>query len=118
MFDYFTKPEALVRWMGERAILDPRPGGEFTLLFGANTVRGTYLELDPPARLVIGWGRAGSAEFPPGSSILEVTLTPEGQGTRVSIVHSGLPEPEVAKHAAGWRHYLGQLAVAAAADRS
>jgi uncharacterized protein YndB with AHSA1/START domain len=114
VFDYFIRPDALVRWMGERAILDPRPGGEFTLFFGTNSVEGRYLEVDPPKRLVIGWGRGGSTEFPPGSSILEVTLAPEGDGTRVSVVHSGLPEPEVPRHAAGWRHHLAELAAALA----
>jgi len=99
--------------MGERAVLDPRPGGEFTLFFGSNAVRGRYLELDRPRRLVISWGRGGSAEFPPEASTLEVTLEPEGDGTRVSIVHSGLPEPEAPKHAAGWRSYLVRLAAVA-----
>jgi uncharacterized protein YndB with AHSA1/START domain len=99
-----------VRWMGELAVLDPRPGGEFTLFFGGNAVRGRYLELDPPRRVVISWGRGGSAEFPPEASTLEVTLEPEGAGTRVSIVHSGLPEAEAPRHAAGWRGYLARLA--------
>jgi uncharacterized protein YndB with AHSA1/START domain len=99
--------------MGERAVLDPRPGGEFTLFFGSNAVRGRYLELERPRRLVISWGRGGSAEFPPEASTLEVTLEPEGDGTRVSIVHSGLPEPEAPKHAAGWRTYLARLAAVA-----
>jgi len=112
VFDYFTKPEALVRWMGDRAFLDPRPGGEFTLSFGGNTVRGRYLEVDAPSRVVISWGRGGSYEFPPHSSTLEVILTPQGEGTRVNIVHSGLPEAELPKHAAGWRHHLTRLAIA------
>jgi len=112
VFDYFTKPEALVRWMGDRAFLDPRPGGEFTLSFGGNTVRGRYMEVDAPSRVVISWGRGGSYEFPPHSSTLEVILTPQGEGTRVNIVHSGLPETELPKHAAGWRHHLARLAIA------
>jgi uncharacterized protein YndB with AHSA1/START domain len=115
VFDYFTRPESLVRWMGDLAVLDPRPGGEFTVVFGAGSVRGRYLELDPPRRVVISWGRGGSAEFPPEASTLEVTLEPEGDGTRVSIVHSGLPEPEAPKHAAGWRGYLATLAAVASA---
>jgi len=112
VFDYFTKPEALVRWMGDRAFLDPRPGGEFTLGFGGNTVEGRYIEVHAPSRLVISWGRGGSYEFPPHSSTLEVILRPEGDGTRVSIVHSGLPDTELSKHAAGWRHYLARLVMA------
>jgi uncharacterized protein YndB with AHSA1/START domain len=114
VYGYFTRPEALIRWMGDHAILDPRPGGRFTLVFGDRTVEGRYVELDPPTRLVITWGRLGSATFPPSSSTLEVTLTPEAGGTRVSIVHSGLPVSETPRHALGWQHYFARLAVVAA----
>ncbi len=80
MFDYFTKPEAIVKWMGDRAVLDPRPGGEFTLFIAGTPVRGRYLEVDPPRRVVISWGRDGSTSFPPGTSTLEVTLIPDRGG--------------------------------------
>jgi uncharacterized protein YndB with AHSA1/START domain len=109
VFDYFTKPEALVRWMGDRAVLDARPGGEFTLYFDEKCVEGRYVELDPPRRLVIAWGRRGSPSFPPCTSTLEVLLVPEDGGTRVQIVHTGLPESERERHALGWQHYLGRL---------
>ena len=109
VFEYFTRPEALVRWMGDRAVLDPRPGGEFTLFFGDKCVEGRYIELDPPRRLVIAWGRRGSPSFPPSVSTLEVLLIPENDGTRVEIAHWGLPRDEVARHALGWTHYLGRL---------
>jgi uncharacterized protein YndB with AHSA1/START domain len=109
VFDYFTRPEALVRWMGDRAVVDPRPGGEFTLWFDERCVQGRYVEVDRPRRLVISWGRRGSREAPPFSSTLEVNFTPEVDGTRVSIVHSGLPDGERTRHALGWTHYLGRL---------
>jgi hypothetical protein len=34
---------------------------------------------------------------------------PAGNGTRVSIVHHGLPSSEARRHALGWRHYLARL---------
>lgn len=114
VFDYFTKPEALVRWMRDRAILDPRPGGRFTLFFDDRAVEGRYVEIDRPRRLVISWGRSGSRELPPHSSTLEVTLTPEAGGTRVAIVHTGLPASEAQRHALGWRYYLARLVVVGA----
>lgn len=110
VFEYFTKPEALASWMGDRALLDPRPGGQFVLFFEKRAVEGKYIELDPPRRLVISWGRAGSSELPPESSTLEVTLRPERTGTRVDIVHWGLPKSEMQRHALGWHHYLSRLA--------
>jgi uncharacterized protein YndB with AHSA1/START domain len=109
VFDYFVKPEALVRWMGDRAVLDPRPGGEFTLYIGDRCVEGRYVEVDRPRRIVITWGRRGSHEIPPSSSTLEVSFLAEDNGTRVSIVHTGLPVSEIDRHSLGWRHYLGRL---------
>jgi uncharacterized protein YndB with AHSA1/START domain len=114
VFDYFTQAEALAKWMGDRALLDPRPGGHFIVFFEERAVEGRYVELDRPKRLVISWGRVGSRALAPESSTLEVTLRTEGTGTRVDIVHSGLPESEAPRHALGWRHYLSRLASVAA----
>ena len=113
VFDYFTNAEALARWMGDRAGVDPRPGGQFTIFVAGRRVQGRYLELDRPRRLVISWGRAGSRSFPPGTSVLEVTLTAQDGGTLVAIAHSGLPDGERQRHALGWRHYLARLSLAA-----
>ena len=112
VFRYFTDPESLVRWIGDAADVDPRPGGQFRLRLGDRTVHGRYVEVEPPRRLVISWGRHGSRRLPPGASVLEVELTAEGGGTRVTIVHSGLPASERPRHALGWQHYLPRLKVA------
>jgi uncharacterized protein YndB with AHSA1/START domain len=114
VFDYFTRPEAIVRWMGDYAVLDPRPGGEFTLDINGVPVRGRYLELEPPRRLVVSWGHAGSDTLPPGASTVEISLTPERGGTTVRVVHRNLPELEARQHAAGWAHFLERLVVAGA----
>ena len=68
---------------------------EFTLDINGVLVRGRYLEIDPPRRLLISWGHAGSETLPPGASTVEITLTPEDDGTTVRIAclqrrtHSG-----------------------------
>jgi uncharacterized protein YndB with AHSA1/START domain len=112
VFNYFTRPEAIVRWMGDYAVLEAHPGGQFTVDINGVPVRGTYLELDPPHRVVLSWGHAGSDRLPPGASTVEVTLAPADEGTLVTIVHRGLPGPEAAEHAAGWPHFLRRLALA------
>jgi uncharacterized protein YndB with AHSA1/START domain len=114
VFEYFTHPAAIASWMGDRAVVDPRPGGEFIVFFEDRAVEGRYIALEPPHRLVISWGRAGSQEFPPGSSTLEVELKREASGTRVEVIHSGLPESETPRHALGWQHYLARLSAVAA----
>ena len=113
VFAHFTDPAALVRWMGEYALLDPRPGGEFTVDIGAVPIRGSYVELEPPRRLVLSWRQAGSDRLPPGASTVEITLTTAAGGTRVEIVHHGLPEAERAGFELGWRHYGARLHAAA-----
>ena len=114
VFDYFTVPERIVRWMGDYAVLDPRPGGEFTVDINGVPVRGAFLEVDRPRRLTVSWGHAGSDRLPPGASTLDVMFTILDEGTLVSIVHNGLPESEAPQHAAGWAHFLRRLAVAGA----
>lgn len=110
VFRHFIEPEAIVAWMGDAASVDPRPGGQFLLRFEDQYVEGHYLEVDAPHRVVIGWGRQGSAGFPPDCSRLEVMLTTEDRGTRVEITHFGLPPAERERHALGWHHYMGRLA--------
>lgn len=114
VFEYFTRPEAIVRWMGDYAVLDPRPDGEFTVDINGVPVRGRYLEVDPPSRLVISWGHAGSELLPPGASTVEVTFTREEGGTTVRVVHRHLPEHEARQHALGWPHFLERLVLAGA----
>ncbi len=113
VFEHFTRPEALLLWIGEHAVLDPEPGGEFTVDIRGVPVRGRYLEVEPPCRLLISWGHAGSDRLPPGASLLEVRLRPAAGGTTVTISHSGLPQPEATGHRQGWRQFLDQLAIAA-----
>jgi uncharacterized protein YndB with AHSA1/START domain len=109
VFRYFTEPEAIVAWMGDRASVDPQPGGRFLLHFDERVVEGRYIELVRPSRIVISWGRQGSKELPPHASTLTVTIERAGDGTRVSIVHTGLPPAERARHALGWQFYLARL---------
>jgi uncharacterized protein YndB with AHSA1/START domain len=67
-----------------------------------------------PYRLVFAWGWEDSSELPPGSSTVEITLVPDGDGTLIRLRHTGLPSEESrALHAAGWSHYLQRLSMAA-----
>lgn len=113
VYPYFIDPEAIVTWMGDYAALDAVPGGVFHVDINGVPVRGRYLELDPPHRLLISWGHAGSDVLPPGVSTVEVILAATAEGTRVTIEHRDLPPDEAAKHAVGWPHFLTRLAAAA-----
>jgi uncharacterized protein YndB with AHSA1/START domain len=114
VFEYFVSPEAIVRWMGDYALLEPSPGGAFEVDINGVPVRGRYLEVEPPHRLLISWGHAGSDRLPPGASTVEVRLSPAGGGTRVEIEHRDLPQDMRDAFGRGWPHYVARLAVAAA----
>src|SRR5260370_16544844 len=113
VYEYFTRPEAIVSWMGDYAWLEARPGGRFVLDIKGAPVRGQFLHLDPPHRLLISWGYAGSDHLPPGASTVEVRLTADRGGTRVELQHRDLPPDERPGHACGWTHYLAPLQSAA-----
>ena len=102
VYEYFTRPEAIVSWMGEYVLLEAEPGGRFALDIKGAPVRGRFLELDPPRRLLISWGYAGSDHLPPGASTVEVRLTADRGGTRVELQHRDLPSGERPEHASGW----------------
>ena len=117
VFGFFTDPTLMVRWTGQQATLDPRPGGIYRLhVHGPNIERGEFVEIVPYSRIVFtfGWESGGTELLPPGSSTVEVTLVPDGEETVVRLSHRDLPAEAREGHARGWEHYLARLAVAAA----
>jgi uncharacterized protein YndB with AHSA1/START domain len=79
-----------------------------------DVARGEYVEIVPPSRIVFTWGwESADSKVPPGSSTVEVSLIPDGNGTIVRLRHFGLPMDEREIHAGGWEHYLERLELAA-----
>jgi uncharacterized protein YndB with AHSA1/START domain len=113
VFPYLTRSDLIVRWMGDWAELEPSPGGSFAVDIGGVPIRGEYLVVEPPHRLVFSWGAPGNDVLPPGSTTVEIRLRPDGDGTVLELAHRDLPDEERPKHAAGWDHYLQRFVVAA-----
>jgi uncharacterized protein YndB with AHSA1/START domain len=117
VFEYFTDPAKLVRWMGDRATLDPRPGGACRLEINGSEMVGRFVEVDFPRRIVFSWGWSQPfLQVPPEASEVDVAFEPDGDGTLVRVSHRRLPHEGVAFHKAGWRHYLPRLSVVATGD--
>src|SRR2546427_3308943 len=119
VFPFFTDPAKMIVWKAVEATLDPRPGGVFRInVTGRDVARGEYVEIDPPHRVVFtfGWESEGSPE-PPGSTTVEITLFPDGEGTLLRLVHSGVPHEARARSTEGWDHYLARLVGAARSGR-
>jgi len=117
VWTFWTDPARIVRWMGRTATFDPRPGGSIRIDYGSGHVMlGEVVELDPPKRLVLTWGWEDPAEaVQAGGSRVEVDLAADGDGTRLRLRHSGLPDGERDSHAEGWDYFLGRLAATAPA---
>jgi uncharacterized protein YndB with AHSA1/START domain len=116
IWEFLVDPVKAVRWMGIEASLDARPGGAYRIeVLPGEVAAGVFVELDPPHRLVHTWGWAsgGRADMPPGSSRVEIDLSPVEGGTRLRLRHSSLPNGQAATgHGRGWEHYLERLSAA------
>ena len=116
IWPFLTESEKHADWIGSPAELDPRPGGVYRASMGggAHPAAGTFVEVVPLEKVVFtfGWDEKDHP-IPPGSTTLEISLHPEGDKTRVRLVHSGLPADAVDDHGNGWAHYLERLSVVA-----
>jgi uncharacterized protein YndB with AHSA1/START domain len=124
IFEFFVDADKLTRWLAVEATLDPRPGGVCDQVHAGDEpgqgpwhMRGSYLEIEPPTRVVFTWGFVEpEIGVPAGSGTVEVTLQPVDGGSRVRLVHRGLPAAEVEGHSKGWAEMLGRLADATTAQ--
>ncbi|MGH8959529.1 MAG: SRPBCC family protein [Acidimicrobiia bacterium] len=113
VFEFFVDPMLMRTWMGEHAVLEPRPGGVFAIDIGTALARGEYVEVLAPERVVFTWGWEGSEAVPPGSSTVTFTFEPVAEGTLLRMVHEGLSAEESVRHQHGWAHFVSRLVVAA-----
>jgi uncharacterized protein YndB with AHSA1/START domain len=111
VYEMFVDPAKLAAWIGIRAMLEPRPGGQFRFeLLPGEFCSGRYVELDPPRRVVFTWGwESGALPVEPGSTTVEVELHEHGDTTRVHLTHRGLTDSMRPFHADGWRRFLARL---------
>jgi uncharacterized protein YndB with AHSA1/START domain len=113
VFPYLTDAALMVQWMGDWADLDAVAGGAFVVDITGIPIRGRYVAVEPPHRVVFTWGAAGNDQLPPESTTVEITLRADGAETVLELVHRDLPPEELAQHGVGWVHFLERLALAA-----
>lgn len=114
VYAYLTDSVRWARWQGESAEIEAVPGGLFRMtMANGGIAEGQFVELVPAVRVVFTWGWRGSEVIPPGSSTVEIDLTPEGGGTLLRLTHRDLPAEQEPVHLAGWNHYLPRLAAVA-----
>ncbi|NQV06544.1 SRPBCC domain-containing protein [bacterium] len=134
VWDALTTPAAMARWMWASsdaegwAEADLRVGGAYRVYApfdggthqgdGWSGMCGIYVEVAPPERLVftmhwdadIGYNRAGLLAL---DEVIAITLTPEGDGTRVGWTRMGVPDDgrSIEGHTEGDTVTLNALAV-------
>ena len=115
VFEFLTDATKRVRWAGTHAESDPRLGGAHrTVINPGHIVSGEYVEVLRHRRVVCTWGWIDSPAMPPGSTVVQFDLAPDGSGTVLRVAHAMLPEAAREGHGEVWDHYLSRLAAAAA----
>lgn len=123
VFDAWLDPASVGRWLFatpdgvmERVEIDPRVGGRFEIdeRRGDQLAEhfGEYLEIDRPRRLVFSFAAMRDSGF----TRVTVTIVPDGDGSRLTLVHE--MDPRWADYEArtreGWTKILAGLARAVA----
>ena len=82
-----TEPEHLEQWFAERVELDPTPGAPVRVVGDDGGERhGVVEEVEAPRRLRFTW--YAPPDGPP--STVEIEVTPEREGSRISVVEREL----------------------------
>jgi uncharacterized protein YndB with AHSA1/START domain len=125
IFDLWTKPDLMVRWMSPfpgvvdcKATCDLRPGGAFSLVMSSGQssreVSGTYVLIERPRKLVFTWSGPLTNHV---NTLVTLELNPSGDETDLVLTHERLPTPAIYEgHTRGWGNILDHLAEVVSAD--
>jgi uncharacterized protein YndB with AHSA1/START domain len=121
-FKVWSQPEHLARWWGPRGFtlpeckVDFRAGGSFFMLMRSpegndHRLRGTYREIDPPARIACTWAWEDEDGKLGHETVLTVSFAEAGEKTRLTL-HQAVFESLEARdsHNDGWTTCLERLA--------
>ncbi|GAB3948768.1 hypothetical protein GCM10029976_080590 [Kribbella albertanoniae] len=113
VYDAWTRADLLMRWYCPNPQLelkvqaDVRVGGEYVVEMGPHVVRGNYLVVEPPYRLVFSWAWDGSSDEP---TRVQVDLSEVADGTLMVLNHTGFANAEdTANHQLGWDPQVDRL---------
>jgi uncharacterized protein YndB with AHSA1/START domain len=115
-----TEPQHISGWFSDAAELDLTPGGTAALHWDTHgTVHGRVEHVEPPHFFSFRWMMDAGIELAEdNSTLVEFSLSAEGESTRLKVVESGFrdlaaPDDEkqrhVDSHRRGWELELGDL---------
>ena len=98
IYDAWLDSRAHSKMTGGKAVTSSEVGAAFTAWDGY--ISGTNLELAPGMRIVQSWRTTEFAKADPDSRIT-VTLKPVKSGTRLTLLHAGVPDGHTG-YRTGW----------------
>jgi uncharacterized protein YndB with AHSA1/START domain len=102
VYEAWLNSEQHTAMTGAEARLEPREGAAFVAWDGY--IRGTNVALEPARSIRQSWR---ATDFPDDArdSQLTISLEPEGEGTRLTLKHSGIPDGRAYLYEQGWQDY-------------
>lgn len=89
----------------EKFIVDPKVDGLFYWTLKGTSHYGRFTEIERPSRIRHTWVSPNTLGE---ESTVTVTFEELGDETRMTLVHSDLPDHELARgHETGWNYFLG-----------
>jgi uncharacterized protein YndB with AHSA1/START domain len=107
VFDAWLNPEIAGNpWnAADKFILDAKVDGLFYWALKGTHHYGRFTEMQRPARMQHTWMSPNTLGQ---ESVVTVTFEKHGEGTLMTLVHSGLPDHERARgHEKGWNYFVG-----------
>ncbi|MBM3947418.1 MAG: hypothetical protein FJ315_08510, partial [SAR202 cluster bacterium] len=102
VYEAWLSSEEHAAFTGDEATIDPRVGGRFTAHGGY--IQGTTLELEPYSRMLQSW-RSTDFHDAAEDSLLEVLLEAVRGGTRLTLVHTNIPDGQGEEYEQGWKDF-------------
>jgi activator of HSP90 ATPase len=102
IYEAWLSSEGHSQMTGSQAEVQDGAGGTFKAWDGY--ISGRTLELEPNRRIVQAW-RTG--EFPEGSpdSQVDILLEESGTGTKITLIHTNIPEGQGEGYKGGWEEF-------------
>jgi activator of HSP90 ATPase len=102
VFDAWLSSEEHSSFTGKKAEILPRRGTRFTVF--NEYITGSNIIVQPYGRIVQTWR---TKDFPPSSpdSNLEILFEKVNGGTKVTLIHTNIPEGEGKKYEKEWKEF-------------
>jgi activator of HSP90 ATPase len=102
IYDAWLSTDGHTKMTGSAANVEGRIGGAFSAWDGY--IFGKTLELEAPRRIVQAWRTTEFPEDAPDSRV-EILLEEARGKTKLTLIHSDMPEDQVESYKQGWKDF-------------